>query len=92
MSNRLGEICTIDWGNTALTKKAYIENGKYLAVSATGGDGKINHFEHEADVCVLSAIGAQCGKMFYPGQRFTAIKNTITLTPKADKVFSKFFH
>ncbi len=92
MATTLGDICKVDWGNTAITKKSYVENGKFLAVSATGGDGKLNHFEHEADVCVLSAIGAQCGKMFFPQQRFTAIKNTITLTPKADKVFSKFLY
>ncbi|WP_413684363.1 restriction endonuclease subunit S [Prochlorococcus sp. MIT 1011] len=92
MATTLGDICKVDWGNTAITKKSYVEDGKFLAVSATGGDGKLNHYEHEADVCVLSAIGAQCGKMFFPQQRFTAIKNTITLTPKADKVFSKFLY
>ena len=92
MATTLGDICKVDWGNTAITKKSYVEDGEFLAVSATGGDGKLNHYEHEADVCVLSAIGAQCGKMFFPQQRFTAIKNTITLTPKADKVFSKFLY
>ena len=78
----LGEFCIIDWGNTSLTKKAYVNNGKYLAVSATGGDGRIDHFEHLAFTPVISAIGAQCGKLFLPGENFTAIKNTITLTPK----------
>ena len=61
----LKDFCDIDWGNTLLTKKSYVEDGIYPAVSATGVDGKINHFEHEADTCVLSAIGAQCGKMFF---------------------------
>jgi type I restriction enzyme S subunit len=92
MVEKLGDICAVDWGNTALTKKSYVDGGEYLAVSATGGDGRLNHYEHEASVCVLSAIGAQCGKMFFPQQRFTAIKNTITLTPKADKVVSKFLY
>ena len=77
----LGELCIIDWGNTSLTKKAYVNNGKYLAVSATGGDGRIDHFEHLAFTPVISAIGAQCGKLFLPEENFTAIKNTITLTP-----------
>jgi len=90
MKIRLGDICDIDWGNTSLTKKSYKTEGKFLAVSAKGCDGRINHYEHEADVCVLSAIGAQCGKMFLPQEKFTAIKNTITLTPNRQKVDSKY--
>lgn len=89
---QLKDICVIDWGNTSLTKKAYEVDGEYLAVSATGADGKISHYEHEADVCVLSAIGAQCGKMFFPQQKFTAIKNTITLTPNRELVDSKYLY
>ena len=89
---KLGEVCEVDWGNTSLTKKAYIKDGEYLAVSATGGDGRINHYEHAENVCVLSAIGAQCGKMFFPEQKFTAIKNTITFTPKSELVFGRFLY
>ena len=63
-----------------------------LAVSAKGCDGRINHYEHEEDVCVLSAIGAQCGKMFFPQEKFTAIKNTITLKPKKELVYGKFLY
>tara|TARA_B100001121_G_scaffold76779_1_gene68000 strand:- start:1220 stop:2296 length:1077 start_codon:yes stop_codon:yes gene_type:complete len=90
MKVKLKDICIIDWGNTSLTKKSYRKNGKYLAVSATGCDGRIEHYEHDEDVSVLSAIGAQCGKMFFPQQKFTAIKNTITLKPYKDKVVSKY--
>ena len=89
MKNRelaLGELCLIDWGNTSLTKKAYVSNGKYLAVSATGGDGRIDHYEHTAFTPVISAIGAQCGKLFLPEENFTAIKNTITLTPHQKEI------
>jgi len=92
MKTKLGEICNIDWGNTSLTKKSYVENGKFLAVSAKGCDGRINHYEHDEDVCVLSAIGAQCGKMFFPQEKFTAIKNTITLKPKKELVDGKFLY
>lgn len=88
----LKEICDVDWGNTNLTKSAYVKDGKFLAVSAAGADGFIDHFEHEPNVPVLSAIGAQCGRMFYPGERFTAIKNTITLTPKENVVDGKFLY
>lgn len=88
----LKELCRVDWGNTKLTKSSYVANGKFLAVSAAGADGRIDHYEHEANVPVLSAIGAQCGRMFYPGAQFTAIKNTITLTPKEDTVDGKFLY
>jgi len=86
----MSDVCVIDWGNTELTKSVYKENAQYLAVSATGGDGRIDHYEHEVGVSVLSAIGANCGKMFYPEERFTAIKNTITFTPDIKKVIPKF--
>ena len=88
----LKELCEVDWGNTKLTKSSYVINGAFLAVSASGADGRIDHYEHEANVPVLSAIGAQCGKMFYPNEKFTAIKNTITLTPKNDMADGKFLY
>ena len=88
----LKELCEVDWGNTKLTKSSYVTNGAFLAVSASGADGRIDHYEHEANVPVLSAIGAQCGKMFYPNEKFTAIKNTITLTPKNDMADGKFLY
>jgi len=88
----LKDLCQVDWGNTKLTKSSYVANGKFLAVSAAGADGRIDHFEHEANVPVLSAIGAQCGKMFFPNEKFTAIKNTITLTPKKGMADGKFLY
>lgn len=86
----LKEVATIDWGNTNLTKSSYTENGEYLGVSATGLDGRMDHFEHEVGVTVLSAIGANCGKIFYPTEKFTAIKNTITFTPDKTKINPKY--
>ena len=88
----LADICIVDWGNTNLTKKSYLENGDYLAVSATGPDGRIGHAEHEAFTPVLSAIGARCGRMFLPEEDFTAIKNTITLTPKPEAASGKYIY
>lgn len=89
---KLGEVCTVDWGNTDLTKSAYVEGGKFLAVSAAGCDGRIGHKEHEKYTPVLSAIGAQCGRMFLPEEDFTAIKNTITLTPRDGICTGKFLY
>ena len=87
---KLKDVCTVDWGNTNLTKSSYKPDGQYLAVSATGGDGRIENFEHEVGVTVLSAIGANCGKVFFPEERFTAIKNTITFTPDRAKILPKY--
>jgi type I restriction enzyme M protein len=86
----LGEVSVVDWGNTELTKSSYAENGPYLAVSATGCDGRISHFEHEPYVTVISAIGALCGKLFLPTERFTAIKNTMTVTAKTETLNPKY--
>jgi type I restriction enzyme S subunit len=88
----LVDICVVDWGNTKLTKSAYVEGGKYLAVSAAGCDGRIGHKEHAKHTPVLSAIGAQCGRMFLPEEDFTAIKNTITLTPRGNACTGKFLY
>lgn len=88
----LGKVCTVDWGNTELTKSAYVNGGKFLAVSAAGCDGRIEHKEHEKYTPVLSAIGAQCGRMFFPEEDFTAIKNTITLTPNFGRCTGRFLY
>jgi type I restriction enzyme S subunit len=88
----LGQICAVDWGNTDLTKSAYVEGGKFLAVSAAGCDGRIGHKEHAKHTPVLSAIGAQCGRMFLPEEDFTAIKNTITLTPRDGVCTGRFLY
>lgn len=85
-THTLGQICKVDWGNTSLTKRAFVTDGQHAAVSAAGIDGRIDYAEHKANTPVLSAIGANCGRMFLPEEDFTAIKNTITLTPFEDKV------
>ena len=66
----LADIADNDWGNTKLTKSAYVEDGPYLGVSAAGCDGRMKHAEHKV--------------MFFPKEDFTAIKNTITIKPHAD--------
>mgnify|MGYP004653940405 CR=1 FL=1 len=87
---KFGDVVKVDWGNTNLTKAAYEENGKYLGVSAAGCDGRMSNFEHDVGVSVLSAIGANCGRVFYPDEKFTAIKNTITFTPNRTVVVPKY--
>jgi type I restriction enzyme S subunit len=88
----LGEVADVDWGNTSLTKKAYVEDGEFLAISATGPDGRIGHAEHSAYTPVISAIGANCGRMFLPEEEFTAIKNTMTVTPNRDTLDGPYLY
>jgi len=81
---KLGQVSEVDWGNTNLTKTSYVEDGEFIGVSAAGLDGRIDFAEHVAFTPVISAIGANCGKMFMPTEPFTAIKNTMTVTPRRD--------
>ena len=89
---RLKDVAVIDWGNTSITKKEYVENGSHLAVSAAGCDGRMDKYEHEVGVTVLSAIGANCGVVFYPTEKFIAIKNTMTFTPDRTKLNPKYLY
>jgi type I restriction enzyme S subunit len=87
---KLGDVAEVNWGNTSITKASYTPSG-YPAFSATGCDGFLPDFEHETAGVVLSAIGAKCGKCFPASGRWTAIKNTITITPhKTEKADFRF--
>ena len=78
----LGQIADVQWGNTSLTKASYVKEG-YPAFSASGRDGFADHFEHAGPGIVLSAIGARCGKCFLANDKWTSIKNTITISEAA---------
>lgn len=84
-TKKLGEIATIDWGNTSITKASYKSSG-YLAISATGPDGFMDSFEHNRPAIILSAIGAKCGKTFWVEGKWTAIKNTIIIFSNEEKI------
>ena len=45
---RLKDICDVDWGDTNLTKQSYVEDGKYLGVSAGGCDGRMEYYDFDA--------------------------------------------
>ena len=82
----LKEICEISWGDTTVTKASYVTEG-YPAFSASGCDGFLPYFDHEGAGIVLSAIGAQCGKIWFTQGRWSCIKNTIYIksrSPDAD--------
>lgn len=73
---KLGDLFDISWGDTKTTKAAYVDDG-YLAFSASGADGKLDHYDHEGPGIVLSAIGAYCGRSWYVEGQWSCIKNTI---------------
>ena len=84
-AKRLGDVAEVKWGNTSITKAAYVGEG-YPAISATGIDGFLKHYEHDCEAVVVSAIGARCGKCFFTSGKWTAIKNTLVLFLKNNLV------
>jgi type I restriction enzyme, S subunit len=86
---KLGAIADISWGDTSTTKASYVEDG-YAAFSASGMDGKLDHFDYERIGIVLSAIGAQCGKTWLARGQWSCIKNTIRFWASSDRVSTEF--
>ncbi|MBB3952696.1 restriction endonuclease subunit S [Aureimonas jatrophae] len=79
IATQLEIIAKVGWGNTTLTKKTYTDKG-YTAFSAAGPDGFLSTAEHNGFGIILSAIGAGCGRCFRANGKWTAIKNTMTIT------------
>ena len=73
---KLGDYTDLTWGDTNTTKNSYVECG-YIAYSAGGPDGQLDHFDYDREGIVLSAIGADCGKTWYATGKWSCIKNTI---------------
>jgi type I restriction enzyme S subunit len=88
---RLGTVAKVNWGNTSITKESYRPAG-YIAFSATGADGRLESYEHDEEGIVLSAIGARCGRCFYADGKWTAIKNTITITQNSRDVHIRYLY
>jgi restriction endonuclease S subunit len=85
----LGEVADVGWGDLSITKKSYVQEG-YTAFSATGPDGKLPHFDYDQTGIVVSAIGAQCGKVFLATGRWSCIKNTMRILPSSDDASIKY--
>jgi type I restriction enzyme, S subunit len=77
----LGDVVQIKQGNSKLTKKLYKPDGKYVAFSGSGPDGRVDEYEHEGKAIVLSAVGARCGKCFKADGQWAAIANTAVIRP-----------
>ena len=90
-SVRLGAVADVNWGNTAVTKKAYVQQG-FQAYSASGPDGFVDWAEHDTPGVVVSAIGAQCGKTWYAQGQWTPIKNTLWFRSTDPEVETRFLY
>jgi len=86
---KLGDLADISWGDTSTTKASYLDEG-YAAYSASGLDGKLDHYDFDRTGIVLSAIGAQCGKTWLARGKWSCIKNTIRFWSKEDCVSTEF--
>jgi type I restriction enzyme S subunit len=86
---KLGDIADISWGDTSTTKASYLEEG-YDAYSASGLDGKLDHYDFERTGIVLSAIGAKCGKTWLARGKWSCIKNTIRFWSKDECASTEF--
>lgn len=73
---KLGDVADVQWGDTNTTKASYKSEG-YLAYSAAGPDGFLDHYDFDRDGIVLSAIGANCGETWFAHGKWSCIKNTI---------------
>ena len=88
----LGEIADVGWGDLKVTKNSYVDDG-YTAYSATGPDGKLPYFDYDQTGIIVSAIGAQCGKVFLATGKWSCIKNTMRiLSTKEEVSINYLFH
>lgn len=73
------EIFPTQSGNSKLIKgmlHGEPSAGLFPGYSAAGQDVWLDHWEHEGEAIVLSAVGAQCGKAFLATGKWSAVANT----------------
>lgn len=87
----LGSVADVRWGDTSTTKKSYVDKG-YLAFSAAGADGNLDHFDYDRVGIVLSAIGANCGQTWYVKGKWSCIKNTIRLWATDSRTSTEYLY
>lgn len=88
-----GSVVRHHAGNSALIKGKLPSSeatGLFPAYSASGQDVWCDHFEHEGDAIVVSAVGSRCGKAFVASGKWCAIANTHVVWPNAEKIDWRF--
>ncbi|WP_186416357.1 restriction endonuclease subunit S [Stutzerimonas stutzeri] len=71
-------------GNSKLIKGSLHsspEKRLYTGFSASGQDVWLDHYEHEGEAIIVSAVGARCGKAFRASGQWSAIANTHIVKP-----------
>ena len=86
---KMGDVADIQWGDTSVTKLSYVDDG-YTAYSASGPDGKLAYYDFNRKGIVLSAIGANCGKIWFAHGKWSCIKNTIRFWATTKKVSTEY--
>jgi restriction endonuclease S subunit len=87
---KLVKVVDAAWGDTSKTKSSYVESG-FTAFSASGPDGFLDYFDYDQEGIVLSAIGANCGKVYFASGKWSCIKNTMRFLIKDEKELSVKF-
>jgi type I restriction enzyme S subunit len=87
---KLVKVVDAAWGDTSKTKSSYVEAG-FTAFSASGPDGFLDYFDYDQEGIVLSAIGANCGKVYFASGRWSCIKNTMRFLVKDEEELSVKF-
>lgn len=87
----LGQLADIQWGDTSTTKSSYTPDG-YLAFSASGPDGFMDHYDFDRIGVVLSAIGANCGRTWLTRGQWSCIKNTMRFWSKENTISTEYLY
>jgi type I restriction enzyme S subunit len=64
--------------------------GLFPGYSASGQDVWCDHYEHDGNAIIVSAVGSRCGKVFVASNKWCAIANTHVIWPLTDKIDSSF--
>jgi len=86
---KLGEVADVNWGDTAVTKASYCQEG-WKAYSASGSDGLLPYYDYDHTGVVLSAIGANAGVSWLACGKWSCIKNTIRFWATDDGVSTEY--
>lgn len=82
--SKLDQLCEIfGGGRLGFTKEKSYQSSGFLAFSAAGPDGFVEHAEFkDTDGIILSSIGANCGRCFYASGSWSTLANVQAIIPK----------
>lgn len=89
-SIQLQSFCRIiQGGRHGLSGNHFVPEG-FPAYGAGGLNGYLPEYEFDEPAVILSAIGARCGKCFYPEGKWTSLANTQLIFPDPAKADARF--